>query len=521
MKRRTFIRNISLASLSVPFFVKNLSAQATPFGNFDIPISYEDRILVLIRMNGGNDGLNTVIPLNQYDNLTIQRPNIIIPESKILRGTTNLGFHPSMTGINNLFQEGRASIIQGVGYAEQNRSHFRSSDIWTNGSTAIDEKRGWLGRYFEQNYPQYPDNYPNANYQDPFAMSLGRSISPTCQGSVSNFSTLVSNPNNTFNLSVNTAGNDGTMFGCNNDFVSTMISQTNVYGSRINQIYDMGNSLSKHYYIDNNPQNDYKSTLAKQMRYVAQMIAGGMKTKVYILNVNGFDTHGQQVDPNDTTLGTHADLLQEISDAVYAFEDDLSLLNLDHRVMGMSFSEFGRQIASNGSRGTDHGDAAPLFLFGKCISKPIIGFNPTISTDIENQKGVDMQFDFRDIYASVLQDWLKVPKQQIEAIFPDHSLSYIKLTDEFLCSEEQNSDPILLWPNPTNNQFLVDFYSPGGQTKLNLIDSTGKIVKQFLDQKVERGRKKVQLDVSGISPGYYRVNVYSLDGITSTPLIIQ
>ena len=132
-----------------------------------------------------------------------------------------------------------------------------------------------------------------------------------------------------------------------------------------------------------------------------------------------------------------------------------------------------------------------------------------------------MQFDFRDIYASVLQDWLKVPKQQIEAIFPDHSLSYIKLTDEFLCSEEQNSDPILLWPNPTNNQFLVDFYSPGGQTKLNLIDSTGKIVKQFLDQKVERGRKKVQLDVSGISPGYYRVNVYSLDGITSTPLIIQ
>ena len=323
--------------------------------------------------------------LSPFDNLTIQRPNIIIPESKILRGTTNLGFHPSMTGINNLFQEGRASIIQGVGYAEQNRSHFRSSDIWTNGSTAIDEKRGWLGRYFEQNYPQYPDNYPNANYQDPFAMSLGRSISPTCQGSVSNFSTLVSNPNNTFNLSVNTAGNDGTMFGCNNDFVSTMISQTNVYGSRINQVYDMGNSLSKHYYIDNNPQNDYKSTLAKQMRYVAQMIAGGMKTKVYILNVNGFDTHGQQVDPNDTTLGTHADLLQEISDAVYAFEDDLSLLNLDHRVMGMSFSEFGRQIASNGSRGTDHGDAAPLLLFGKCISKPIIPNNPTISTDTINR----------------------------------------------------------------------------------------------------------------------------------------
>jgi len=521
MKRRTFIRNISLASLSVPFFVKNLSAQATPFSGFDIPLSYEDRILVILRMNGGNDGLNTIIPLNQYDNLKVQRPNIIIPESKILTGTANLGFHPAMAGIHDLFHEGKASIIQGVGYAEQNRSHFRSSDIWTNGSTSIDEKRGWLGRYFEQNHPQYPVNYPNEDYLDPFAMSLGRSISSTCQGSASNFSALVSNPNDTFNLNVNTVDNDGTMFGCNNDFVATMIAQTNVYGARINDAYDMGDSLSKHYYLDNNPQNDYKSTLAKQMRYVAQMIAGGMKTKVYVLNVNGFDTHGQQVDPNDTTLGAHADLLQEISDAVYAFEDDLSLLNLDHRVMGMSFSEFGRQIASNGSNGTDHGDAAPLFLFGKCLSKPIIGFNPTISADIENQKGVDMQFDFRDIYASVMTDWLKVPEEQIETVFPGHPLSYIKLTDEFLCSEKKNSDPISLWPNPTNNLFVVDFYSPGGQTKLSIVDSTGKIVKIILDQKVDRGRKKLQLNVSEISAGYYRVSVQTSNGVKSTALIVQ
>ena len=521
MDRRKFIRDVTLASMSVPFFIKNLSAQATPIGGFNIPASYEDRVLIIIRMNGGNDGLNTIIPLNQYDNLNIQRPNIIIPESKILMGSNDLGFHPAMTGIHNLFQEGRASIIQGVGYPNQNRSHFRSNDIWTTGSTSIYEKRGWLGRFFEQDHPEYPVNYPNDEYQDPFAITLGGSLSATCQGTVSNFSALVSNPNNTFDLSENNGNNDGTMFGCNNDFVSTLISQTNEYGERINNAYDLGNSLSNYYYVDNNPQNDYKSKLAEQMRYVAQMIAGGMKTKVYVLNVGGFDTHGQQVDEFDTTIGDHADLLKEISDAVYAFENDLSLLNLDHRVMGMSFSEFGRQVASNGSNGTDHGDAAPLFLFGKCISQSVIGSNAVISSDVIKQKGVDMQFDFRDVYASIMKDWFKVSEERIENIFPDHTPSYIDIMDEFLCSEQDNVDPFLLWPNPSEGLFFVDFYSPGGDTKVNLVDVTGKLIKEFFDQAVERGRKKMQFDITGVSSGYYRVTVQASDGIKSVPLIIK
>ena len=521
MDRRKFIKNISLASFSVPFFVKNLHAQATPLANFDVPIPYEDRVLVIINMNGGNDGLNTIIPINQYTNLNIQRPNIIIPESKILMGTDEIGFHPSMTGIQNLFHEGKTCIIQNVGYPEQNRSHFRSTDIWTTGSTSVDEKRGWLARYFEQDHPEYPVNYPNENYKDPFAISLGSLVSSTCQGTYANFSALVSNPNYSFNLDENSATNDGTMFGCNTEFVSTMISQTNQYGARINSSYDKGNSLSNHYYIDNNPQNEYKSQLAQQMRYVAQMISGGMKTKVYILNLNGFDTHGNQVETNDTTLGAHADLLQEMSDAIYAFEDDLSLLQLDHRVMGMSFSEFGRQIASNGSDGTDHGDAAPLFIFGKCISKSIIGSNPSISSDIVNQKGVEMQFDFRDVYASIMKDWFNISEEKIESVFLDHSPSFIRITDEFMCSEKQNEDPILLFPNPSKDNFVIDFYSPYGKTKICLVDTQGKEVKLFFNQNVERGRKRIQLNVSGISSGYYLVSVQTTNGFKSTPLIIQ
>tara|TARA_B110000902_G_scaffold112678_1_gene132935 strand:+ start:95146 stop:96711 length:1566 start_codon:yes stop_codon:yes gene_type:complete len=521
MDRRKFIRNVSLASLTVPFFVKNLSAQAMLSSGFDIPVSYEDRVLVIIRMNGGNDGLNTVIPLDQYSNLSIQRPNIILPESKILLGTNELGFHPAMSGIQNLFQQGRAAVIQGVGYPEQNRSHFRSNDIWTAGTTSTDENRGWLGRYFEQNHSQYPANYPNDEYPDPFAISLGGSLSATCQGSVSNFSALVSNPSNSFNLNESAVINDGTMYGCNLDFVSTLIEQTNAYGARINEAYDLGSSLSNHYYLDNNPQNDYKSSLAKQLRYVAQMIAGGMQSKVYILNIGGFDTHGDQVDTNDTSLGKHADLLQQVSDAIHAFEDDLSLLNLDQRVMGMSFSEFGRQIASNGSNGTDHGDAAPLLLFGKCISSPVIGSNPLIAGEIENQKGVDMQFDFRDVYASVLKDWFRVPEEQIESVFGDHSPAYISLMDGCYSNGLHNEEPILLWPNPGSGVAFVDFYSHEGQTVVNLVDTKGRVVRTFLEQTLEEGRKKLQLDIYGVSAGYYRVSINDSNGIKSVALIVQ
>jgi uncharacterized protein (DUF1501 family) len=521
MNRRKFLRDVTLASMSVPFFVKNLSAQATPLGGFDIPASYEDRVLIIIRMNGGNDGLNTVIPLNQYSNLNIQRPNIIIPESKILTASNDLGFHPSMTGIQSLFNEGRAAIIQSVGYPNQNRSHFRSNDIWTTGSTSVYENRGWLGRFFEQDHPQYPVDYPNETYEDPFAITLGSSLSATCQGTVSNFSALVSNPNNTFDLNESQGNNDGTMFGCNNDFVSTLIAQTNKYGERINKAYDLGNSLSNNYYVDNNPQNDYKSKLAEQLRYVAQMISGGMKTKVYVLDIGGFDTHGQQVDEYDTTIGDHADLLKEVSDAVYAFEDDLSMLKLDHRVLGMSFSEFGRQIASNGSGGTDHGDAAPLFLFGKCISHSVIGTNPVISSEIINQKGVNIQYDFRDVYASLMKDWFKVSEERIEKIFPDHSPQYISLMDQFSCSEQENTDPFILWPNPSDGVFNVDFYSPGAETKVSVVDVKGKVVKVLFDQSVIRGRKNMQFDITGTSSGYYRVKVEASDGVKSSPLIIK
>lgn len=174
MKRRKFVKNISLASVATPFIFKDLNVQAITKKLFNYSKMAEDRVLVIIRLNGGNDGLNTVIPLDQYDNLVLQRSNVIIPEASILPITTEIGFHPVMTGMQSMFNDGKLSIIQNVGYPEQNRSHFRSMDIWSTGMLDVNETRGWLGRQFDNEYPNFPADYPNATYPDPFAISIDR-----------------------------------------------------------------------------------------------------------------------------------------------------------------------------------------------------------------------------------------------------------------------------------------------------------------------------------------------------------
>jgi uncharacterized protein (DUF1501 family) len=465
--------------------------------------------------------LNTIIPINQYDNLAIQRPHVLIPENEILTGTSAIGFHPAMKGISNMFADGKVSIVQSVGYPEQDRSHFRSMDIWTTGTKDVTESRGWLGRFFEQDHPLYPEGYPNSAFSDPFAISFGGSLSTTCQGNQGNLSVLVNDPSKDYNLPEEEVINDGTLYGCNIDYVSTLIEQTNLYGERINVAYDAGNSLSTKYYVNENPQNDFKSKLAEQMKYVAQMIAGGMETKVYILNLNGFDTHGQQVEEGDKTTGEHADLLRELSDAVEAFQDDLEIMSLNRRVVGMTFSEFGRQIASNGSFGTDHGDAAPLLLFGDCISTPVLGANPMIGSQIQNQQAVELQFDFRDVYASILKDWFQVPENRITQIFPQHNITYLSLFEGCYNGQLDEQAPIILWPNPSSNISFVDFYSPGGVTRVNLLDTRGRLIRNYLDKEIWEGRHKLELDLQGISSGMYLVHIINKQQTQSVSISIN
>ena len=380
MKRRTFVRNLSLSSVAIPFLFRNVKYEAVAKKLFGYSRSFEDRVMVIIRLNGGNDGLNTLIPLDQYDNLMVQRSNVIQPQSSIIQLTSTNGFHSAMTGMASMFDDGKLSIVQNVGYAEQNRSHFRSKDIWSSGSVDVGTATGWLGRRFDAEFPDFPDLYPNVVNPDPFVISMGYQISATCLGKEGNFSYPVADPTNVIDLGSYNPTNDGSVYGDHLEYMNTIVSQTNLYGQKVSDAAEIGNSLSTLY----DPENQ----IAQYLKSVAQMISGGLKTKVYVLNVNGFDTHSNQVDATDPTIGTHADLLKKVSDAIHAFQDDLKLLGIDKRVAGMTMSEFGRQVSSNSSTGTDHGDAAPLFLFGSCISTNITKyFNPGNRQDYRSSRG--------------------------------------------------------------------------------------------------------------------------------------
>ncbi len=505
---------MALASAGTPIIINKMKLQSIGKELFEVKKAYEDRVLVIIRLNGGNDGLNTVIPLDQYGNLTNQRSNVLVPQGSVLSLTPDIGLHPVMTGMQNLFNDGKLGIIQNVGYPDQNRSHFRSMDIWSSGLINANPDTGWMGRYFESAYPPtYPTDYPNATYPHPFAISMGYQVSETCQGIMANWSHAVNDPFTNYNLTASSVLNDGSIYGGHMEYLATLIDQANAYGADINAAATAGNTMSTLY--------DPASQLATQLQYVAQMISGGLETKVYILNINGFDTHDSQVLQTDTTQGTHADLLKELSDAVAAFQDDLNLLGLENRVAGMTFSEFGRQVASNASYGTDHGDAAPLFLWGTCLSTNIMGSNPVIGSTVVNQEAIPMEFDFRDIYASILKDWFGAPAQDIQSMF-EHSVTFYPLLD--FCNVgiseiELDKDEALIYPNPCYTNSTIRFLSDGEWVKIDVYDMNGQIVLNVLDSNISQGSHDVPMETSGLPAGEYLVKVTKESGSVNEPLI--
>ena len=512
MKRRSFLKNGALASLSLPFVQNGFSMQAIAKELFSVPKSAEDKVLVLIRMNGGNDGLNMIFPRDQYAELVVQRSNILIPENSILPLTSSVGLHPKMSGMQTMFNDGKLSVIQNVGYPEHNRSHFRSMDIWTTGALDINQTSGWMGRYFESENANFPEDYPNIDFPDPFAISMGSELSTTCQGLMGNFSHAVSDPFNAANLLETSVANDGTYYGSQIEYIATILNQTNEYGNQISVASNSGNSLSTLY--------DPTNSIAVQLKYIAQMISGGLKTKVYILNINGFDTHDSQVLQTNTTQGEHADLLKKLSDAIAAFQDDLQLLGLEERVAGMTFSEFGRQVASNGSFGTDHGDAAPLFLFGKCVNSGIIGPNPQINNQIDGQSGVEMEIDFRDVYASILKDWFEVPVSSIQNLF-EHNITFINVLSgcSLGLSEDESLDlKNIVFPNPTPSNCTLKITTLNERVSVYIYSINGQMIKEIGSKDLSEGTHLIPCETSELPAGNYLIQVIKNSGALSLKL---
>jgi uncharacterized protein (DUF1501 family) len=405
MKRKAFIKNTAWMA-ALPFMWDALSGCN--------PDRKQDKIFVFIQLVGGNDWLNTLIPVDNYKKTTEVRPNIFIPENKILalKNTAINGLHPSMEGIRDLFDNNLAGFIQGVGYENQNYSHFRSGDIWMTGSDADQVLHtGWMARYLETRFNNYPVGFPNSNCPDPLAIKIGDTGTYLFQGDVMDMS-IVIDPSVRFDaFEVDPFTEDPESYaGAELNTIRNILLQTDKYSEVIKKA--MSNSFD-HSKLYPKPGDN---SLADQLKLVAKMIKSGLQTSVYVVDLKGFDTHDSQVDPSNTTKGNHAELLKKLSQAITAFWEDMTRMGREKDVAGMTFSEFGRRIMSNASHGTDHGSSQAILYFGANAKSSIIGSNPVFPERVTEKDNLTMQYDFRSVYASVLKDWFKAQDPVIDKV---------------------------------------------------------------------------------------------------------
>ncbi len=529
MKRRDFIKTVAPLAV-VPFFSNQLFAAALPHSRLDEAVlgmlgPESDRVLVIIQMNGGNDGLNTVLGLDQYSNLAAARSNILIPEASVLRlGSTQTGLHPAMTGLKGLFEEGKLSVIQGVSYANPNFSHFRATDIFNSGSDSTESlTTGWIGRYLEYAFPGFPDAYPSTLMPDPLSIRIGSSNTLGLQGyEISTGQTVPSNFNGSLTqlLSYQNTSLPMGNAGIELNFLRDQQAYTNQYGSRIVSAWAAGTNAVTY------PAAAANQNLPTQLKIVARLVKGGLKTRVYWVSLGSFDTHANQVG-TDKTTGTHANLLKELSDSIAAFQTDLTQMGLEDRVVGMTFSEFGRRIMSNGSTGTDHGVAAPMFVFGKKIAGRVIGSNPAIptGTNLTVNSQVPIQYDFKSVYQSILQGWFCLSPADANTVLGDVSVPNVTINGgcsaalpvellRFAVIKVHTADAQLSWTTASENgteAFDVERSIDG--TKFKNVGSVSANGHSHAAQSYTFLDKNLPLDQSTIF--YYRLKIKDLDGISN------
>ncbi len=388
------------------------------------PCTPGDRSVVIIFLNGANDVINTAVPLNQFSAYTNHRPSIYLPESSLITLDSNLsdnqslGLHPRLDPFKNLYDDGLLAMVQRVGYDQPNRSHFKSTENWLTGSggNLPNLKDGWMARFLNNRFPGYQGT-PFEGEPDPLGLLFGNTISTGFHSSEEH------------RLEINLSGQDPAGFytlisslggapipnipatdqGELLSYLETISGSVNVYAERISHTFNQGS----------NTANYPNSSLANQLKTIARMLSGGSRTKLFMASIGGWDNHNYINNVGATTEGRHADLLGDLSSSVGAFQNDLSAMGLDNNVLTVIFSEFGRKVIQNGSQGTDHGTLSTMFLVGKGVEGGVYGNN--IDLNDQDAPGApnpsQLEFDYRSVFASVLQDWLGADDGALQSTF--------------------------------------------------------------------------------------------------------
>ncbi len=377
MNRRNFLKSSGLASTSllIPSFLSDFSVNKS----FK---SRSGKILVVVQLSGGNDGLNTIVPYRN-DIYYKSRPTLGIKSSEVLKVSDELGFNPALQSLQGLYDQGYLSIVNSVGYPNPDRSHFRSMDIW---HTASDSNQylstGWLGRYLDSNCP--------TPY---YALEVDDSLSLALKGATRN-GFAASNPERLKRA----ADNRLLKFLSENVHANQQEDNVAYLYKVLVETQQSANYLYEQARVHRSRVAYPENAFGKDLKTIAELITADTDTKIYYVSLGGFDTHANQKIQQER-------LLQAYADGMKAFVADLKQNSLLDEVLIMTFSEFGRRVEQNASNGTDHGTANNLFLIGGKLQKP--GFFNQASNLINLDEG-DLKFeiDFRNIYASILSNWL-------------------------------------------------------------------------------------------------------------------
>ncbi len=547
MKRRNFIK-LSSTATALSLLPTDVFALFKSAGMNSCP-NINAKKIVLVQLAGANDGLNTIVPLNQYDKYALLRPRIKLSNSganSIINLDTTLsienqvGLHPSLPKFKNLYDSGLMRIIQGVGYPIQDKSHFKSTDLWLTGGDGTPANNildsGWVGRFLENYYA----NFINANF--PLGIQLGSSENSLgFHGEIEHGMAMNINgqdPSGFYNV-INGLGGappnniPDSEYGNLLKYILDNDTSSDTYAQTIQTAFNAGSNSSTY----------PNTSLANQLKTVAKFISGGLQTKVYLVKIGGFDTHNLQVASSTTShLGTHANLMTQISEAIHSFITDLNSQNMGDEVLAVTFSEFGRKASENGNLGTDHGEIAPMFVFGTSVSPGISGTNIDLNEAVfgNNYQIQTVQHDYRRVFSTVLQDWFGTNDTTLDLTFYNNTTnsgySNAKIANmiksqnlvpqscytDKLSGEQLGLDnfevknEVVVYLNPISETMVVQSMNTINSFSVYSID--GRIIKTYRNPLTT---KEYTINVQHFAVGLYILKITTNQGVFSKKIIIR
>lgn len=496
--RRQFLHTLGLVGAT------SLQLNALPItGMFGFPLAtaldehLEKRKLVLIRLKGGNDGLNTIVPKFNYGLYKSFRPTIAHPENSLINLDEKFAIPNAMSDLMSLWENEQFRVVNSVGYADHNLSHFTGSDIMASGNNDLNMNGdGWLARYYGTINPDYMENPgevpPAIKIGGPTSILFNNEDSIDISANYTTAEKLAQFVENgvIFN---NTIAPDDCYYGDQVLFVRTIANAASRYSNAILEAYNDGSNAI-----------EYTTGLGESLQHVARLIKGDLSTQLYLVTLDGFDTHVAQ-----NGGANHPGLLNNLSTAIKEFYDDLNTDGRDEEVLCMTYSEFGRRVNENGVSGTDHGTALPIMLFGPALNgSGVHGKDPDLD-DLNQDGNLKFGTDFRSVYATLLERWFCIDAQEVDDVMGAH---YDRLDElGLVCSETTSTQPTnqKQWDHRIipqgKNQYKIEYqFKPGDDVELHLYTIDGKHVQSFtnLGSGIEHGTFQFSLPHQ-VKPGQF------------------